>query len=175
MNNSKILLRKLLQQLKCHLILTRLCVWLLTRMTGVDMYLSVFHSLHWQIVNSLMCLSLNTKVILLSIHFVMTVMLVGNSETCLLDWMFLFGVFLTAQPKLSWDCLNNTVYVTMILHCGKIIMCLLVTSWLLPMLNVWSYSLAFRNMVAFQLCLCNWISLVLILCYIMLELHFTAG
>jgi len=36
------------------------CIWLLTRMTGVDMYLSVFHSLRWQIVNCLMCLSLNT-------------------------------------------------------------------------------------------------------------------
>jgi len=70
--------------------------------------------------------------------------------------------------ELNIKYLNRTAYVTMILLCGEIIMCLLVTSWLLHMLNVWSCSLAFRSIVVCQLCSYNWISLVLILYYIML-------
>ena len=76
----------------------------------------------------------------------------GTSEVLSDNTLFKSTHSLTGDNT-STDCLHDTVYVTMIWHCGKIIMCLyslLVRNWLLPMSNVWSCSLAFRNTVVFS-------------------------
>ena len=129
------LLRKLPLQLTCLLTQIRQCVWSPILMWRARLYVHLFHSWVWLIVNYHLSLSLNIWVISSRIHFVMIMTLIEKSSP-LLERMFLSDAFYIAQDKLNWGCLNRIVFAFTMLHCGNIFIALPWTSKLLPIQNV---------------------------------------